>query len=189
MMWPRRSAARCDGLMITISTERLMLRDFEVADVPALAVILGDGQVMRYSVRGVLSEHATGDFVRNCRHAYSVDGYGPQALVESASGQLAGFCGLNAELVDGVMEVEIGYRLAPSFWGRGLASEAVQATLRHGFETLRLESVIGIVQPQNAASVKVLLKAGFSDYVHSQYHRLGVRIYRLGQAQWQARHC
>lgn len=41
--------------MNTTRTDRLVLRDFEVADVPALAGILGDPHVMRYSVRGVLS--------------------------------------------------------------------------------------------------------------------------------------
>ncbi|MCF5707343.1 GNAT family N-acetyltransferase [Pseudomonas syringae] len=175
--------------MTTIHTDRLVLRDFEVADVPALAAILGDPQVMRYSVRGVLSGHATGEFVRNCKQAYSVDGFGTQAVIDAATGQVIGFCGLNSETVDGVMEVEIGYRLAPSFWGRGLASEAARATLKHAFETLRLTSVIAIVQPENVASVRVLQKIGFKDYVHSQYHRLGVRIYRFASAQWQALHC
>ncbi|MEE4754557.1 GNAT family N-acetyltransferase [Pseudomonas alliivorans] len=175
--------------MNTTRTDRLVLRDFEVADVPALAGILGDPHVMRYSVRGVLSEQATGEFVRNCMHAYSADGFGPQAVIEVETNRLIGFCGLNAEQVDQVMEVEIGYRLAPSYWGRGLASEAALATLRHGFQTLQLASVIAIVQPENIASVRVLHKAGFRDYIHSQYHRLGVRIYRLTLEQWQSRHC
>ncbi|MBP0943620.1 GNAT family N-acetyltransferase [Pseudomonas alliivorans] len=175
--------------MNTTRTDRLVLRDFEVADVPALAGILGDPHVMRYSVRGVLSEQATGEFVRNCMHAYSADGFGPQAVIEVETNRLIGFCGLNAEQVDQVMEVEIGYRLAPSYWGRGLASEAALVTLRHGFETLQLASVIAIVQPENIASVRVLHKAGFRDYIHSQYHRLGVRIYRLTLEQWQSRHC
>ncbi|MEE4665934.1 GNAT family N-acetyltransferase [Pseudomonas alliivorans] len=175
--------------MNTTRTDRLVLRDFEVADVPALAGILCDPHVMRYSVRGVLSEQATGEFVRNCMHAYSADGFGPQAVIEVETNRLIGFCGLNAEQVDQVMEVEIGYRLAPSYWGRGLASEAALATLRHGFQTLQLASVIAIVQPENIASVRVLHKAGFRDYIHSQYHRLGVRIYRLTLEQWRSRHC
>lgn len=175
--------------MNTTRTDRLVLRDFEVADVPALAGILGDPHVMRYSVRGVLSEQATGEFVRNCMHAYSADGFGPQAVIEVETNRLMGFCGLNTEQVDQVMEVEIGYRLAPSYWGRGLASEAALATLRHGFETLQLASVIAIVQPENIASVRVLHKAGFRDYIHSQYHRLGVRVYRLTLEQWRSRHC
>ncbi|CAM3462657.1 GNAT family N-acetyltransferase [Pseudomonas floridensis] len=175
--------------MITLSTERLQLRDLQVADVPDLAAILGDADVMRYSVRGVLNEQATAEFVRNCRHAYQTDGFGPQAVIESSTARLIGFCGLNTERVEGVMEVEIGYRLAPSRWGHGLATEAALATLHHGFDTLQLASVIAIVQPENLASVKVLHKVGFNGYIHSQYHRLGVRIYRLTREQWRSRHC
>lgn len=174
---------------LVLATPRLLIRHFQTTDVPALAAILGDAQVMRYSVRGVLDEQAVGEFVHNCMACYHADGFGPMAVVDLASGELIGFCGLNAEMVDGAREVEIGYRLSPRFWGQGLATEAVQASLRHGFESLGLGSIIGIVQPQNVASVRVLHKAGFQDYIHSQYHRLGVRIYRMSDRQWSARHC
>lgn len=174
---------------LALPTPRLVIRHFQTADVPALAAVLGDAQVMRFSVRGVMDERAVGEFVHNCMACYHADGFGPMAVVEVESAQLIGFCGLNAEMVDGAREVEIGYRLSPRFWGRGLATEAVEASLRHGFETLGLGSIIAIVQPQNVASVRVLHKVGFHDYIHSQYHRLGVRIYRLTGSQWAARHC
>ena len=174
---------------LALATPRLLIRHLQTADVPALAAILGDAQVMRYSVRGVLDERAVGEFVQNCMACYYADGFGPMAVVEVASAELIGFCGLNAEQVDGAREVEIGYRLSPRFWGKGFATEAVEACLRHGFETLGLGSIIAIVQPENVASVRVLHKAGFQDYVHSQYHRLGVRIYRMSGPQWRARHC
>lgn len=181
-------APRIDGWgvrPVALHTPRTLIREFEVADVPALAAILGDPQVMQYSVRGVLSEQAVDEFVHNCRACYQADGFGPMAVVETASGELIGFCGLNSEVVDGNLEVEIGYRLATRFWGRGLATEAVQACLGLGFTTLNLASIIAIVQPENVASEKVLQKAGFRHYVHSQYHRLGVRIYRMSAEQWQ----
>lgn len=174
---------------LALRTARLVIRHFQTADVPALAAILGDAQVMRYSVRGVLDERAVAEFVHNCIECYHADGFGPMAVIDDASGELIGFCGLNAEIVDSVREVEIGYRFAPRFWGKGLATEAVDAVLRHGFETLGLNTIIAIVQPQNIASVNVLHKTGFQHYVHSQYHRLGVRIYRMSAEHWSARHC
>ncbi|MFJ4141666.1 GNAT family N-acetyltransferase [Pseudomonas sp. NPDC089734] len=171
---------------VELHTARLLIRELSAADTSALAAILGDEQVMRYSVRGVLSEQSTGEFVQGSIHCYDTDGFGPMAVIEKASSRLVGFCGLNAERVDGAREVEIGYRLGTSFWGQGLASEAVQAILQHGFGTLRLPSIIAIVQPENVASVNVLRKAGFSGFIHSQYHRLGVRIYRMKLEQWLA---
>lgn len=171
-----------------LRTERLFLRELSGTDIPALAMILGDAEVMRYSVRGVLSQQATTEFVGWAMESYATFGFGPWALIETASGTLAGFCALNKEIVDGAEEVEIGYRLGQAFWGRGLATEAASATLAYGFEHLGMDSIIAIVQPTNVASVRVIQKTGFSTFVYSQYHRLGVRIYRLTREQWSAAH-
>ena len=168
-------------------TAHLTLRELSLTDGPALSAILADPEVMRYSVRGVMSPHATDEFIQWCVESYAHSGFGPWALVDNASGALAGFCGLNQERVDGADEIELGYRLAPQFWGRGLATEAVHATLEHGFGALGLASIIAIVQPGNAASVRVIQKSGFNSFVYSQYHRLAVRIYRLTREQWLTR--
>lgn len=172
---------------VVLQTERLTLRRFTGADVSPMAKILGDADVMRYSVRGVLSERATQEFVHWSLQCYALHGFGPWAVVEKPSGALMGFCALNRENVDGAEEVEIGYRLAPQFWGQGMATEMVLATLAYGFESLGLASIIAIVQPANVASVRVIQKVGFKAFVHSQYHRLGVRIYRLDREEWLAR--
>lgn len=170
-----------------LHTGRMTLRPFSSADVPYLAHILSDAEVMRYSVRGVLTESETAEFVQWSVESYARHGFGPWAVVEQHSGVLMGFCALNQESVDGVEEVEIGYRFATRFWGRGLATEIVRATLAYGFGTLGLRSIIAIVQPANVASVRVIQKVGFNAFIHSQYHRLGVRIYRLNCDEWQVR--
>ncbi|MET0126166.1 MAG: GNAT family N-acetyltransferase [Pseudomonas caspiana] len=169
---------------VVLQTKRMILRELSGADVPPMAQILSDPEVMRYSVRGVLSESATAEFVDWSCQSYALHGLGPWAVVEKASGELMGFCALNRENVEGIEEVEIGYRLAPQFWGRGYATEIVRATLAYGFEHLGLGSIIAIVQPANIASVRVIQKAGFNAFVYSQYHRLGVRIYRLNRDEW-----
>lgn len=172
---------------VVLQTARMSLRPFSAADVPCLAQILSDAEVMRYSVRGVLTESATAEFVQWSVESYARHGFGPWAVLEKNSGVLMGFCALNRENVEGIEEVEIGYRFATRFWGRGLATEIVRATLAYGFETLELRSIIAIVQPANVASVRVIQKVGFNAFVHSQYHRLGVKIYRLNRDEWLAR--
>ncbi|MEN5031517.1 GNAT family N-acetyltransferase [Pseudomonas sp. Ps21-P2] len=169
---------------IPLHTERLILRELTPDDTPALAQILGDAEVMRHSVAGALSEKATGEFIDWCQFSYLERGFGPWAVVEKSTSTLAGFCGLNAELVDEQHEIEIGYRLATGFWGRGLGTEAARGALAYGFEQLGLSSLIAIVQPTNFASVNVIKKLGFGGFVHSQYHRQGVRIYRMTAQQW-----
>ena len=169
---------------IPLHTERLILRELTPDDTPALARILADAEVMRHSVAGVLSEKATGEFIDWCQISYRERGFGPWAVVEKSTSSLAGFCGLNAEFVDDRDEIEIGYRIATEFWGRGLGTEAARCAVSYGFKQLQVQSLIAIVQPTNHASVKVIKKLGFGGFVHSQYHRHGVRIYRMTAQQW-----
>lgn len=171
---------------VVLETQRMTLRQLSSADVLPMAQVLSNPEVMRYSVRGILSESATAEFIDWSLQSCSLHGFGPWAVVEKASGVLMGFCALNQESVDGAEEVEIGYRLAPQFWGRGMATEIVRATLAYGFEHLGLRSIIAIVQPANVASVRVIQKVGFNAFVYSQYHRLGVKIYRLNRNEWLA---
>ncbi|MEX6678410.1 GNAT family N-acetyltransferase [Pseudomonas sp. W2Oct36] len=65
-----------------------------------------------------------------------------------------------------------------------MGTEAARSALAYGFEELQVPSLIAIVQPANFASVKVIQKLGFGGFVHSQYHRQGVRIYRMTAQQW-----
>jgi RimJ/RimL family protein N-acetyltransferase len=56
--------------------------------------------------------------------------------------------------------IEVGYRLLPEYWGKGLATEGTKALIDYGFKDCKLEKVVAITHPQNKASQKVLLKCG-----------------------------
>jgi RimJ/RimL family protein N-acetyltransferase len=58
-------------------------------------------------------------------------------------------------------EVEIGWRMPKSAWGKGYASEAVRAVLGHGQDTLGLAEVVALINPDNARSIAVATKFGF----------------------------
>lgn len=57
-------------------------------------------------------------------------------------------------------EIEIGWRLVQSAWGKGYASEAAHAVVRHAFETAGLQRIIADIRPDNVASIRVAEKAG-----------------------------
>lgn len=59
-------------------------------------------------------------------------------------------------------EVDLGYRFAFDYWGRGIATESSLAALRDGFETLGLRRIIALVLPANTGSIRVLEKVGMS---------------------------
>ena len=58
--------------------------------------------------------------------------------------------------------VEIGWRLAPEFWGRGYATEAANASLRYGFEQLILKEIVAFTVPLNERSRAVMKRIGMT---------------------------
>lgn len=55
----------------------------------------------------------------------------------------------------------IGYAISENYWGKGLATEAVQAVLRFGFQKLNLDLISAYCYPSNERSKKILKKCGF----------------------------
>ena len=76
------------------------------------------------------------------------------------TGQLLGWNGL--EYLPQLKETEVAYLLSRQVWGRGYATEAAIAALHYGFGQAHLESIIGLVHPENARSVRVLDKSGLT---------------------------
>ena len=144
-----------------ILTQRLELRPFRADDLEALLVVLGDPEVMRYV--GTRREPLTRDEVRDAlgRAAahWKAHGFGPLAVVELAGDALVGDAGL--QLLEAGTDVELTYTLARGVWGRGYATEAAVAVVEWGFAELTLDRVVAVADPGNAASHRVLEKAGF----------------------------
>jgi len=89
-----------------------------------------------------------------------------------------GYCGLFFfPDIEGQAEVEIGYRLARSVWGKGYATEAAKAVRDYAFNVLRLERLIAMIDPSNIASIRVAEKIGmhyekevmFEGYTHPDH--------------------
>ncbi|WP_435105497.1 GNAT family N-acetyltransferase [Arhodomonas sp. AD133] len=171
--------------MNVAETRRLLLRELTLDDLPGLAAILADPAVMRYSIGGVLSEVETRHFLEWTRALYRDEGFGPWAVVEKATTALVGFCGLSPTTVNDKPEVHVGYRFARSFWGRGIATEAVTLVLDHAFGRRRLTGVVALIEPDHRASQRVAEKAGFHLSGLAQYHGRAVRVYRQTRPAWQ----
>ena len=77
-------------------------------------------------------------------------------------GRLAGYIGLSIPewLPQVLPAIEVGWRLHPSYWGQGFATEGGRASLVHGFDELGLDRIIAMVMPDNAASLRVTAKLG-----------------------------
>jgi [ribosomal protein S5]-alanine N-acetyltransferase len=145
-----------------IETNRLLLREFTLDDAEAFYPLCADPAITRYiHDGGVTSVEQAREILRTRPIAdYHNHGFGRLACVLKESGQVIGFAGL--KYLDDLKEVDIGYRFLPPYWGKGLATEACRPVIRHGFDVLKLASIIGLVMPENVASVRVLEKLGLT---------------------------
>jgi len=89
-------------------------------------------------------------------------GFGLWLLRDRATGELVGRGGLQYTDALGGFAVEAAWAIVPERWGQGLATELAQASVRVGFDSLRLNEIIAITLPDNAASRRVMEKAGFA---------------------------
>lgn len=155
-------------------TTRLILRAMTVDDAADFFALNGNPIVMRYTHEPLLRSLKDARELLRCYPDFDTHGFGRWGCVLKETRQLIGFCGLKY-LAD-YDEVDIGYRLLPGFWGRGLATEASRACIQFGFETLRLKRILGLVLPENTASIRVLEKSGltFRDEIEDD----GLRVLR-----------
>ncbi|SEG19510.1 GNAT family N-acetyltransferase [Marinobacterium lutimaris] len=170
--------------MELFATARLSVRPLTQHDCPVLTEMLGDPEVMQYSVRGVCDEAATRQFIDWCLQCYATNGLGPWGLVDKHSGDLIGFCGIGPEEVAGIEEISLGYRLAQRYWHQGYATEAAEGVLAYAFSEKQVASVVVIIEPEHLASVRVAEKAGLEHYTRAVFHERPVRVYRMTMADW-----
>lgn len=161
-----------------METQRLVLREFQRADVQELAPILADPQVMKFSPNGVLSILQTQAKIENFIASYKTFGYGKWAVIYKETNALIGYCGIAVEHVDDKDEPEIGYRLNSKFWGQGLATEAADIAIQYGFEQFKLPYILGLVERANVASVRVLAKLGMRYVKETVFYGINMDVYR-----------
>src|SRR5262245_30467273 len=144
-----------------LETPRLILRLFTESDVEAAHVWFSDPEVFQFYTYGPYrSLEETANRIREYRRQFEKHGFGKWIVIEKATGVPIGDAGLMLEEDTG--EVHVGYKLARSEWGKGYATEAAEAWVRHGFEQLGLGRIGAFVHPQNAASKRVIQKLLFS---------------------------
>jgi RimJ/RimL family protein N-acetyltransferase len=174
----------------TIETDRLLLRSWRQEDAEPFAALNADPEVMRHIGAGApLDRTLSDELLARFEREWDARGFGLWAVEEraatnggDAAGSLVGFCGLTVPMfLPAVLPaVEIGWRLARSAWGRGIATEAARAALAFGFDRLAMRDVISIVAVDNARSLRVCEKLGMEprpDRVHPQ---TGERLRVLG---------
>ena len=189
--------------VIVLETPRLILRHFTPDDLDDLAAIYADPEVTRYIGNGAVKTReqtaAMMEFAfTDNRRAWSLATLArlPQltraierdahfslwATIYKPDNRLIGRCGLLSWDLDGRKETEVGYVLARSHWGRGIATEAARASRDYGLDVLGFDRLISVIRPDNLASQRVAEKNGMRYEKDVDAKGVAARVYCIHRA-------
>lgn len=161
-----------------LETPQLYLRPFVPEDAALAFPWLTDATIMRYMPTGqdFTREQVEARITRYIAHQQQ-HGYSRWLAIERSSGLPVGDAGLL--YLPATQEVELGYRVIQSHWGRGLATEMANAWLAQAFGSLGLTEVIAFSHPDNLGSIRVMEKSGFHFLRHDQMASMAVVVYQI----------
>ena len=169
----------------TLTSARLVLRPLGPDDVAHMATLDGDPAVMRY----IIGRPRTDAEVRERLDQYlAVSRAGPLGCWTVWDRAGDAFVGIGLlKPIDDRVEIEVGYRLHQTAWGHGYATELTRRLLAYGFDDVGLEEIVAVVDPDNAASQRVIEKAGLARAgVLAAYGRDDLVFSRLDRSGWAA---
>jgi len=142
-------------------TERLILREFTENDWPEVLAYQNDARYLRFYPWTERTPEDVQKFVRMFLEQQTAQPRIKFQLVVTlkSNNQLIGNCGIRMDSAD-ARQADIGYELAPPYWGQGYATEAARAIVHFGFTELHLHRIWSWCMAENLASAHVLEKLG-----------------------------
>lgn len=147
----------------TLATARLRLRPWRDDDLPAFAALNADPDVMAH-LPGPLDRAGSDAMAARIGEHFRRRGFGFWAVEVPGVAPFAGFVGLAIPRFEAHFTpcIEIGWRLARDYWGRGYATEAARVALDFGFRELDLAEVVAFTVPANLPSRAVMERLGMA---------------------------
>jgi ribosomal-protein-alanine N-acetyltransferase len=168
-----------------LQTPRLILRSFREEDVDGMAQLFANPDFMRFSLGAFIERKKTVDFIEKVMRCDRASMPSQFAVVLRGEDAVIGYCGFHHHPeVPG--EFEIGYRLHPDYWNRGLVSEAARAVRDHAFADLKLPRVISLIHPENIPSRRVAEKNGMKVEKEITFRGFPALVYAITREQWLA---
>jgi RimJ/RimL family protein N-acetyltransferase len=181
--------------IIEFETRRLRLRQWRESDHTPFAAMNADPTVMEFFA-SLQSRETSAASIAAWQSQFASQGWSNWAAELLESGEFIGFIGLSVPRRTFPFSpcVEIGWRLAREYWGRGYATEGAKAALRVGFERIDLSEVVSFTAVGNLKSRAVMERIGMvnvnQDFEHPgvpEGHFLRLHcLYRISRGQWRA---
>ena len=125
---------------LVFETPSLILRQFTLADAPLILQLNSDPEIVKYVHEPVLETAAQArKIIADIILPQYRNNLGRWAIHKKDNNEFVGWCGL--KYVVARDEIDLGYRLIQSAWGKGLATEAAMHTLEYGFNLLNLQLI------------------------------------------------
>ncbi|MBP2242023.1 ribosomal-protein-alanine N-acetyltransferase [Cytobacillus eiseniae] len=144
-----------------LETDRLILRKIEKSDANSILKYLSDKEVMEFY--GLEPFKTVDDALNEISWYQSIvnEGTGIRwGITLKGEDEVIGSCGF-LNMVPQHFRTEIGFELSKSYWGQGIASEALEAVITYGFSHLNFQRIEALIEPPNMPSQKVTEKQGF----------------------------
>jgi [ribosomal protein S5]-alanine N-acetyltransferase len=144
-----------------ISTKRLGLRHWLDSDLIPFALMNQDKEVMKYFPHTLTREESAG-MLQRIQTQFDKHGVGLYAVECKATHEFIGFTGFSIPNFESHFTpcIEIGWRFKKEVWGNGYATEAANACLQYGFQTLNFEKIVSFTAAINQSSEKVMKRIG-----------------------------
>ncbi|MBI5295757.1 MAG: GNAT family N-acetyltransferase [Chloroflexi bacterium] len=146
--------------MTLLETERLCLRTISEDDADFILELLNEPAFIRnIGDRQVRSSGDARQYIQSrVIHSYETHGFGMYLVERKEDGLPLGICGLVRR--ETLEDVDIGFAFLERYWSQGYASESAAAVMAYARETLGIGRIVGIVDPANGGSMRVLEKLG-----------------------------
>jgi [ribosomal protein S5]-alanine N-acetyltransferase len=143
-----------------LETKRLVGERLRVEHFAYQRAMDSDPGVMA-TLGGVRSENESRESLRTALEHWERNGFGHWVFHTRETGETVGGTALRRVEIEGQEEVEVGYRVAAAWWGRGIATEMASALVGVA-RGLGLPEIVAFTLPENVASRRVMEKAGFA---------------------------
>jgi RimJ/RimL family protein N-acetyltransferase len=168
-----------------LETPRMTFRPFCEDDVDLMAQLFANGDFMRFSSTGVYTKREQTEVFVQKVIGWDRAGVPSQfAVIIRSNGTLVGYCGFFHHPEHGIEDIEIGYRLHPDYWNRGLATEAARAVRDHGFRDWKLARVISLIHPENIPSRRVAEKNGMTVEKEIMFRGFPTLVFAISRERW-----
>lgn len=169
---------------MTITTERLILREYTQADFEDLYAILSDPVTMQHYPKPY-DAAGTQRWLDWSINNYKTYGFGLWAIVLKETGEFIGDCGITMQPIDGQQLPEIGYHIHRDHWRRGYAKEAASAVRDWGFQNRDFDCLYSYMKFTNVASYSTARSIGMEKIKEYPDKEDGLlHVYCITREQW-----